>query len=54
MLFLLSLDYYQLVGTKPGRSVGLAIRTGLLYLLFYGVLILALSGVVLLLAWPKG
>lgn len=54
MLFLLSLDYYQLLGTKPGRSVGLAIRTGLLYLLFYGVLILALSGVVLLLAWLKG
>ena len=54
MLFLLSFDYYQLLDVKPGRSVRLAIRTGLLYLLFYGVMILVLSGVVLLIAWLRG
>lgn len=54
MLFLLSVDYYQLLGVKPGRSVRLAIRTGLLYLLFYGALILVLSGIVLLIAFLKG
>ena len=54
ILFLLSVDYYQLLGVKPGRSVRLAIRTGLLYLLFYGALILVLSGVALLVAWLRG
>ena len=54
ILFLLSVDYYQLLGVKPGRSVRLSIRTGLLYLLFYGALILVLSGVALLVAWLRG
>ena len=53
MLFLMSVDYYQLLNVKIGRSIRLALRTGIWYIILYGLVILAISAVAMLLAWSK-
>lgn len=54
MLLLISLDYRQWLGLRWLKSIGLAIRTGVVYVLIYGLIIFMVSMVVLAFAWNKG
>ena len=54
MFLLLLLDYRQWLGVSWQQSARLTIRTGICYGLLYGVLVLAASFVVLIMAFLKG
>jgi hypothetical protein len=54
MLLLITLDYRQWLGLRWRKSIGLAFRTGVVYVLLYGLIILLVSLVVLAFAWTKG
>lgn len=54
MLLLITLDYRQWLGLRWLKSIGLAIRTGVVYVLIYGLIIFMVSMVVLAFAWNKG
>ena len=49
-----TVDFHQWLGTGWARSLRLAIRTGLFYLLFLGIILIAISSILVLIAWTKG
>ena len=53
MLVLLSIDYHQWLNVRWGRSIRLAVRTGLIYLLLFTVIILLLSVVAVAIAMAR-
>ena len=54
MLLLLSIDYSQWLGVGTKKGIKLAISTGVYYAVFYGIMIMAISLSVFLIAWLKG
>jgi hypothetical protein len=50
MLLLLLIDYKQLLGVSNGKALSLTIRTGIMYGVFLGCILLVTSGVVFILA----
>ena len=54
MLLLIMLDYRQWLGLRWKKSIGLTIKTGLVYVLIYVLIIFLVSMVVLAFAWNKG
>ena len=50
MLLLLLIDYKQLLGVSNGKALSLTIRTGIMYGIYFGCIILVISGVVFFLA----
>lgn len=53
MLVLLSIDFHQWLNVRWGRSIRLAIRTGLIYLLLFTVIILTLSVLAVLITMAR-
>lgn len=53
MLLLLVIDYCQWLQIDWKKGLGRAVKTGIYYGLMYGVIILAISGIVLVLAWVR-
>ena len=53
MLLIITLDYRQWLGLPWRKSIGLAFKTGVVYVLLYGLIILLVSLVVLAFAWTK-
>ena len=51
MLVLLTVDLHQWLGVGWKRSLRLAIRTGICYILILGLILLLVSGIALLVAW---
>lgn len=54
MLLLLTVDFRQLLDVSWGKGAGLAVKTGILYGLFFVLALLAVSALVVLAAWTKG
>ena len=54
LLLLLTLDYRQMLGVSWGKGVRLALGTGVWFVIFCVLALLAVSALVLLVAWLKG
>ena len=54
MLLLITLDYRQWLGLRWRKSIGLALKTGVVYVVIYGLILLMVSMVVVAFAWTKG
>lgn len=54
LLLLLTVDYRQMLGVSWGKGVRLALRTGVWFVIFFGLALLAVSALVVLVAWQKG
>jgi len=51
MAILLATDYHQWLGVRWKKSVGLVIKTGLFYVLFFLAVVLLVSAITALIAW---
>lgn len=54
LLLLLTVDYRQMLGVSWGKGARLALRTGVWFVIFFGLALLAVSALVVLVAWQKG
>ena len=54
LLLLLTVDYRQMLGVSWGKGVRLALRTGVWFIVFCVLALLAVSALVVLVAWQKG